>query len=60
MLTRVLLMAAFIVLASTLAVPAADRPTPVPNKAGRSVTLAQNGIVAASHPTAAQIGLEVL
>jgi gamma-glutamyltranspeptidase / glutathione hydrolase len=60
MFTRFLLMAAYIVLASTLAVPAADRPTPVPNKAGRSVTLAQNGIVAASHPTAAQIGLDVL
>jgi len=38
----------------------AQRPTPEPFKAGRSVTLASNGIVAASHPLAAQIGLDVL
>lgn len=38
----------------------ADRPVPVPYKAGRSVTVATNGIVATSHPLAAQIGLDVL
>jgi gamma-glutamyltranspeptidase/glutathione hydrolase len=50
-----------ILLASTAALlPAADRTTPVPFKAGRSVTIAPNGIVAASHPMAAQVGLDVL
>jgi gamma-glutamyltranspeptidase/glutathione hydrolase len=38
----------------------AQRPTAEPGKAGRSVTVANNGIVAASHPLAAQIGLDVL
>ena len=38
----------------------AERPVAVPGKAGRSVTVAQNGIVATSHPLAAQIGLDVL
>jgi gamma-glutamyltranspeptidase/glutathione hydrolase len=39
---------------------AADRPTAEPYKAGRSVTVATNGMVATSHPLAAQIGLDVL
>src|SRR6185369_5587411 len=44
-----------------LAVPAdAERHTPAPFKTGRSVTLAPNGMVATSHPLAAQIGLDVL
>ena len=48
-------------LAATMSLlPAADRPTPTPFKAGRSVTIAPHGIVAASHPMAAQIGLDVL
>jgi gamma-glutamyltranspeptidase/glutathione hydrolase len=38
----------------------AERPTGQPGKAGRSVTVAQNGMVATSHPVAAQVGLEVL
>ena len=38
----------------------AERPTAQPGKAGRSVTVANNGMVAASHPLAAQIGLDVL
>ncbi|MFO0801162.1 MAG: gamma-glutamyltransferase [Gemmataceae bacterium] len=38
----------------------AQRPTAEPFKAGRSVTVANNGIVATSHPLAAQIGLDVL
>jgi len=41
-------------------IPAAERPTAQPGKAGRSVTVANNGMVAASHPLAAQIGLDVL
>src|SRR5262249_54240534 len=35
-------------------------PTPMPGRAGRSVTLAPHGMVATSHPLAAQIGLDVL
>jgi gamma-glutamyltranspeptidase/glutathione hydrolase len=38
----------------------ADRPAVVPGQAGRSVTVAANGMVATSHPLAAQIGLDVL
>jgi gamma-glutamyltranspeptidase/glutathione hydrolase len=40
--------------------PAGERPTAQAFKAGRSVTIAKNGIVATSHPLAAQIGLDVL
>jgi gamma-glutamyltranspeptidase/glutathione hydrolase len=38
----------------------ADRPAPVAGKASRSVTVAVNGMVATSHPLAAQVGLDVL
>jgi gamma-glutamyltranspeptidase/glutathione hydrolase len=41
-------------------IEAADRPTPQPGQAHRSEALAMNGMVCASHPLAAQIGLEVL
>ena len=57
MLIRCLLLVAL--LAPVVAM-SADRPTAVPGKAGRSVTIAPNGIVATSHPIAAQIGLDVL
>src|SRR5438270_12653145 len=40
--------------------PAGDRLTPAPYQAGRSVTIAPHGMVATSHPLAAQIGLEIL
>lgn len=44
---------------------AADRPpstrlTPQPYRTGRSVVMAPHGIVASSHPLAAQVGLDVL
>jgi gamma-glutamyltranspeptidase/glutathione hydrolase len=38
----------------------AERHTPAPYRTGRSVVIAPHGMVAASHPLAAQIGLEVL
>jgi gamma-glutamyltranspeptidase/glutathione hydrolase len=38
----------------------ADRNPPTPYKAGRSVTIAANGMVATSHPLAAEIGLDIL
>jgi gamma-glutamyltranspeptidase/glutathione hydrolase len=39
---------------------AGERNPPTAFKTGRSVTLANNGMVATSHPLAAQIGLDVL
>ncbi len=38
----------------------AERPTPQPGRAGRSVVMASHGMVATSHPLAAQIGLDIL
>ena len=50
-----------ILLLATLSITcAADRPAPLPGQAGRSTTVANNGMVATSHPLAAQIGLDVL
>lgn len=42
------------------AIEAAERHPPAANRVGRSVVMAPHGIVATSHPLAAQIGLEVL
>src|SRR5438094_8549984 len=39
---------------------AAERHTPKANRTGRSVVMAPHGMVAASHPLAAQVGLDVL
>jgi len=38
----------------------ADRHPPTPYKSGRSVVMAPNGMVAASQPLAAQVGLDIL
>src|SRR5580658_8072998 len=55
-----LLSASFLLIAIACMLPAADRQAPAPFKAGRSVTIAPHGIVATSHPMAAQVGLDVL
>jgi gamma-glutamyltranspeptidase/glutathione hydrolase len=49
-----------VLFACVLAVPAAERNDRAPGRVGRSVTLASHGMVATSHPLAAQIGLDVL
>ena len=40
--------------------PLTTRLTPQPYQTGRSVVMAPHGMVATSHPLAAQIGLDVL
>ncbi len=56
---RHVLFALALALAMTPLLPA-ERPTPQAGKASRSVTVATNGMVATSHPLAAQVGLDVL
>src|SRR4051812_31968396 len=41
-------------------IPAAERHARAPFRVGRSVVLAPHGMVAACHPLAAQVGLDVL
>ena len=60
MLIRCLLLCLLALAVVPVLVESAERPTGTAGKAGRSVTVAQNGIVATSHPLAAQIGLDVL
>src|SRR6266446_5902515 len=45
---------------SLASVLAAERHTPRAYRSGRSVVMAPHGMVAASHPLAAQVGLDVL
>ncbi len=59
MITRTLLASTLVTLGVVI-VTAADRPITPAFKAGRSPVLAPHGIVATSHPIAAQVGLEIL
>ncbi len=50
----------FLILLLLPAMVEAERHTPQPYRAGRSVVFAPHGMVATSHPLAAQVGLDVL
>ena len=59
MLARLTLIACFSTMSVAL-LDAGDRPVTPAGKSGRSVTIAPHGMVATSHPLAAQVGLDVL
>lgn len=57
---KTLLLLALIAVFLTPVVLAGERPVTPPYKSGRSVVMAPHGMVATSHPLAAQAGLDVL
>src|SRR5947209_3491043 len=59
MVKTLLLIAMFAAVALSMAV-AGERLTPKAHRSGRSVTMATHGMVATSHPLAAQVGLDIL
>src|SRR5438552_10326368 len=59
MLKTLLLLALLAVFAFSMAV-AGERQTPKAHRSGRSVVLAAHGMIATSHPLAAQIGVDIL
>jgi gamma-glutamyltranspeptidase / glutathione hydrolase len=59
MIKVLLLFVVLVALAFSVAV-AGDRYTPRANRSGRSVVMATHGMVATSHPLAAQAGLDIL
>jgi gamma-glutamyltranspeptidase / glutathione hydrolase len=60
MLKSCLLLAILFALVLSTAMTAGERHPGAPFRSGRSVVMAPNGMVAASHPLAAQVGLDVL
>jgi gamma-glutamyltranspeptidase/glutathione hydrolase len=57
---KVALLLIVVILVSITCVASAERQLPSAGNSSRSVTMAPHGMVAASHPLAAQIGLDVL
>src|SRR5438477_11706353 len=57
---KALFLIALVIVISLPIAGAGERSTPKAHRSGRSVTMAQHGMVATSHPLAAQVGLDIL